>query len=70
MSAEDGLQDKETSQMGVFNKEYYTEGRFLGKECQSKANFQLKRDHPKGTLNKRYQPKVDLKGASRRWTSR
>ena len=64
MPAEGGLQDKETNRRGIFIKEYYAEGRFLRKEHRSKANLQMKRDKPKGTLNKRYQPKVDFKGAS------
>ena len=66
MPGEGGLQNKETSRRGIFIKEYYAECRFLRKESRSKANLQMERDQPKGTLNKRYQPKVDFKGAFRR----
>ena len=38
------------------------EGGFKWERMSIKGKLTMKRDQLKGTLNKRYQPKVDLKG--------
>ena len=43
ISAEGGFKDKEIDRRGIFNKEYYAEGRFLGKEHGQKRTYWEKR---------------------------